>query len=717
MTENITNSFICSRIMLKDMSELIHMSITDAGDKEFTKLVTQQMSKYHLHEMRMVFTGYFLDFEDYELSPWLLLFSSKDYLSKLQIVINLFGQHLPTNTMGINSTYQILHPLIVSLTTDLNVLSAVIDRIPITAVDMIEQSAELLRDAIDWKSNEQIIPVLIFLYKKNVDLNARSSVRGECALSYATRNERKLTVSWLIEHHVDLNIQDNYGFTALHYAALSKSIPCGDLLQAGANPNIQSNNGLTALVLLFNNNSFLFYSSRILPKEISNYKEMKYSVDINILKEFAKFGAKILFASSMEDPNFKLTALNLQTLNRLNSLKTLSDLFDISVPILHNNYDNSVNIASRERMLFSNRIRQVNITMHRKLLALTIKHGYFYEELRYKMIDADYSDKSDDKTTIEYFLRYFQKPYTGYVFLTLINMIENFVESRSGKLVTQSEYLITKIIEVGSNSIHLDNPMSLYYSSLCLILQLLPACSQIHKPLLKIICRYLEVTIVPYWYKQMQATQGHNDPKNFLCVNIGCWMSSFMYIWHKLIESDRIELERFYIRISSMCEEFQPLVCMTLYITARYYTSDRQREYVSNPDNRYLDSIVNSYNNFIEEIISLLVSLGEDINSPTFYRKQTALLIAVESNSNQQFLKFLLKQGASPYAVDALGYSIKEYCEIGVASKSLHAWINQITAKPYPLQILCTKCLAAHLIYVGNLLPHKGLRKFLIIHT
>ena len=164
-----------------------------------------------------------------------------------------------------------------------------------------------------------------------------------------------------------------------------------------------------------------------------------------------------------------------------------------------------------------------------------------------------------------------------------------------------------------------------------------------------------------------------------------------------------------------MCEEFQPLMCMTLYTTHKYYVCRCETNYDNSV--QYMNAIYKRYSNFVQETVSLLIRFGEDINLPTYYRKQTPLLIAVESNASEMFLRFLLEQGASPYAVDALGYSIKEYCDIGIVSKRLHVLVNQVTVRPYSLQLLSAKCLVAHKIYVGCLFTHNSLRNFLIVHT
>lgn len=706
---SISEGFLFKRLFLRQQSNLLHQSISEAGEKEFTSLLTQQMSNYSLLEVKMIITGYFMNYELGELSPWLLLFSSTNYLTKLQIAIKMFGKCLSITTMGINSSHEYNYPLSVSLAADLDVLSAVTDTLPDTSIHIKTHSAQLLRDAIDFKSNLQIIPVLNFLYENKVNLNAKSVVRRESALIYAIRSDRKLTVSWLIEHQVDLNSQDNYGFTALHYAVLSSVISCVDLLQAGADPNIQSHDGVTALFLQFSSFWHLFYTSKLLPIEISNNSILKMSIDKSILEEFVKSGAKVLSTSSRANPKFNISVLAVQYPSR----SKISDNFDISVTVLFNSYDCVINVFNLERTTTPMRLS------HRKLLCVNVKHGISIAELNFQNVDSCHSDSFTLPSIVGCFLTYFEKPYTSYVFCTLVRYLENVLDSAHDKLFSDYDYLITTVIEVGSNSRSIHRDISLYHRSLCVILQLLTRFSQSGGHLFLQVCRYVEMCIQDKWYKQMQTLQRQNDPSYFLCVQIGCWMSLFMYIWYKSdVHNNRAnhsELERFYRRISCLCEEFQPLMCMTLYTTHKYYVCRCETNYDNSV--QYMNAIYKRYSNFVQETVSLLIRFGEDINLPTYYRKQTPLLIAVESNASEMFLRFLLEQGASPYAVDALGYSIKEYCDIGIVSKRLHVLVNQVTVMPYSLQLLSAKCLVAHKIYVGCLFTHNSLRNFLIVHT
>ena len=721
MTDTLSEDYVKRRAALRQQSQAIYQTILSANYGQFESLLAQ-MTKYCHHEMRMLWQGCFMNFEYCDKSPWLLLFSSEEYLSKLLRVIKLFGPHLPICTKGMNSLFRSISPLTVSLQAGASVLSAVINQVPNVAGCIIAQSAELLRAAIQLTSNEETIAILKLLYQNNVNFNAKSSIhRGETALIFATRSNRELPVTWLIGHGIDLNIQDDLGFTALHYATTT-DISCLDLLEAGADPNIQSHTGVTALLLLNNIYCRQLKDNSLISKAFYNNKKMRILIDIAVLKQLYQFGGKVLLAQSQENPNFQCSAISIEQVDRQ---RRITAEVDISVPVLFNSYDSFVHIPLRENPM--NSINQI-CRMRRRLLSITVKHGYPVSSLRFQTADADYKDLFEDfRSTIYYLLRYFQKPYPVFIVSTVVNLVEKLIlRYKTSIPPNQScfDYIIETVLEIGLNSKYSDSTLSLYYNSICLILQLLSSYrSKAELALFNKVCRYLELTVYPYWYNKMLATKGCNDPNNNLCICIGAWMSLFLFIWHQSLEPSYEAafqmLDRFYKRINTLCSEFQPLICMMLYATSYYYTSKptQSYDYDTFNTNPFLKTISSYHTNFIEDTILLLTSLGEDINSPTFYRKQTALLIAVESNANGEFIKFLLEQGASPYAVDTLGCSVKEYCEIGLVSASLIPMIDKITVKPYPLQVLCVKCLSYHKVKIGNLLEHKALRRLLIVFT
>ena len=55
-------------------------------------------------------------------------------------------------------------------------------------------------------------------------------------------------MEFYIKHGVEINAQDMYGMTPLHYALRSKNIDAAiTLLKAGANPNLPNERGITPL--------------------------------------------------------------------------------------------------------------------------------------------------------------------------------------------------------------------------------------------------------------------------------------------------------------------------------------------------------------------------------------------------------------------------------------------------------------------------------------
>ena len=721
MTDVLTEDYLNRRVTLRQQSQAIYQTILSTNGDKFDYLLTD-MAKYSHHELRMLLQGYFLNFEHCEKSPWLLLFSSEEYLSKLVTVIYLFGLHLPICTRGMNSLFQSISPIAVSIQAGASVLSSVLNQVPNAAGTVNAQSAELLRAAIELRSSEEIIQTLDLLYQNNVNLSAKSFIhKGETALIFATRINQQESVRWLIEHGVDMNTQDDYGFTALHYATAT-DISCLDLLEAGADPNIQSHTGVTALLLVNQVYSHRLKEYNIIPRGLCVNKKSRYSVDINILKQFYRFGCKIYLARSQDNPNFQCSAISLDLLSTQQNFFAEIDIF---VPILFNNYDNYVHIpfhgisTTNSSQMYKNR----------KLLCITVKHGYPVSSLRFRKADTDSKDSFEDfRSTMYHLLRYFQQPYPVFIIYIVVNQVEVLM-LRNKKPIPLSQscydYIINSVLEIGYNSKYSDKTLSLYFKSICLILQLLSSYpSRLDVAIFSKVCRYVELTVIPYWYNQMLVLKG-NDPNNYLLINIGAWMSFFLYIWKESFESDYEAssqmLEKFYKRISSLCNEFQPLICMMLYSTSYHYTPNptQSYDYETYHTEPFLKTISRLHPNFIEDTILLLTSLGEDINSTTFYRKQTALLIAVESNARENFIHFLLKQGASPYAVDTMGYSIKEYCEIGLVSKRLIPLIDKICVQPLPLplQLLCVKCLSSHKVNIGNLLEHNALRRLFFVFT
>ena len=706
-------------VSLRQRSQTMYQAILSTDAIQFESLLTD-MAKYSNHELRMLLQGCFMNFEHCDKSPWLILFSSEEYLSKLVSILNVFEQTLTIYMRGMNSQFNSINPFTVSLQAGASVLFTVIKQVPKAADAIIAQSAELLRAAIELKSNQETVSILDLLYQNGVKLDAKNSThRGETALIFATRINEKQSVSWLIEHGVDANIQDDYGFTALHYAAATTTgISCRDLLEAGADPNIQSHNGITALLLVNTAYCCQLKYYNIIPKEFYVNRTFKFSIDIGILRLFYQFGSKVFLARSPDNPSFQCSTFCIDGLARQQSILKEVEIF---VPVLYNAYDHFVHIPFRGVSLDSpSRVHRNRMI----LLCKAVKHGYPVGSLRFQTADTNYQDISEDiRSTIYYLLRYFQQPYPTFLLNIVVEHIEQLMSRNKISILPHSCYIINAVLELGSNSKYSNNTLSLYFKSICLILQLVSFHpSKLELSLFDQVCRYLELTVLPFWYNQMLSTKGCNDPNNYMCVCIGAWMSFFMYIWQQSFDDDNVasyqKLERFYKRISNICEEFSPLICMMLYSTQFYYMSRSTESYgYGHTPEPFLKTLSSLHPNFIKDTIILLISLGEDINNTTFYRKQTALLIAVESNARENFINFLLQQGASPYAVDTLGNSIKDYSEIGLVSTNLIPLIDKITVQPRTLQLMCVKSLAYHKVNIGNLLEHKALRRLFIVFT
>ena len=115
-----------------------------------------------------------------------------------------------------------------------------------------ENGSTLLHEAV---ITGNIDAVTIILDGNLVNINATDDI-GNTALHFAvaatsgTDQEQESIVSILISHHIDINAQNVYGYTALHRASQRRQLSTiSTLLDNEADPNIATEDGDTALVL------------------------------------------------------------------------------------------------------------------------------------------------------------------------------------------------------------------------------------------------------------------------------------------------------------------------------------------------------------------------------------------------------------------------------------------------------------------------------------
>jgi len=105
-----------------------------------------------------------------------------------------------------------------------------------------DASAELIRQAIDYSSDEEAITLI-----EKGDINILDG-EARTPLINAALKGKKMIVSWLIEHDADINHQDRNGWSALHFAVQEQNTEVAEyLLQHGASTNLQDAYGNTPL--------------------------------------------------------------------------------------------------------------------------------------------------------------------------------------------------------------------------------------------------------------------------------------------------------------------------------------------------------------------------------------------------------------------------------------------------------------------------------------
>jgi len=91
---------------------------------------------------------------------------------------------------------------------------------------------------------------IIYLLDKGANLNLQDNY-GNTALIIACHNNNTEIVNLLIENKTNLDLQDNDGWTALIYACYKNNTELVKILiDKGANLDLQDKNGCTALMLL-----------------------------------------------------------------------------------------------------------------------------------------------------------------------------------------------------------------------------------------------------------------------------------------------------------------------------------------------------------------------------------------------------------------------------------------------------------------------------------
>ena len=107
-------------------------------------------------------------------------------------------------------------------------------------------------DALD----EADFAALDKLFSVDADINKitendKWSWLHKALLGFDSQKPPRESIEYLIRHGLDVNAQDRYGMTPLHYAMRSKNVSAATaLLEAGANPNIPNIENVTPLACI-----------------------------------------------------------------------------------------------------------------------------------------------------------------------------------------------------------------------------------------------------------------------------------------------------------------------------------------------------------------------------------------------------------------------------------------------------------------------------------
>jgi len=154
--------------------------------------------------------------------------------------------------------------------------------------DILAIHTDLMVKASKFNANEI---VEFFIEEKNITPNFVDRETGCSILSWATRNNNESLVYYLLDNYkMDLDHQDNLGFTALHWACENQNFSMVEQITCkGANVDVINSDGYTPiyLVLSSENRNSIDIVKCLLDKDANTFVMEDNSLIYKDLAEFA----------------------------------------------------------------------------------------------------------------------------------------------------------------------------------------------------------------------------------------------------------------------------------------------------------------------------------------------------------------------------------------------------------------------------------------------
>lgn|SRR5574343_1551744 len=145
-----------------------------------------------------------------------------------------------------------------------------------------------------YASQDGSVENVLYWINEGSNINAKNLL-GRTHLINATMLRRINVVKLLLQYDADVDIQDDYGWTALMYASNKGNLECVQrLLKAGANPLLKDRTGKTAYDIATNSKikeilRVVMNAYRMMPLLVDAYKKSsKTRLPIDVLREVHK---------------------------------------------------------------------------------------------------------------------------------------------------------------------------------------------------------------------------------------------------------------------------------------------------------------------------------------------------------------------------------------------------------------------------------------------